>query len=75
MTVSTSFGKGLIREKDIERLAVATTDYFNERVDYKVEVKVLLGEKDANGNLPTVMINRSDVGSCVDPSTERYWSM
>lgn len=68
MSISTTFGKGLIREKDIARLAVATVDYFNERVDYDVEVKNLMSDK-------VVKIRRSAVGGCTDPSTERYWSM
>ena len=68
MRVMTSFGYGIIRDKDIARLAVSTIDYFNEKVDYEVEVKNLMSDK-------VVKIRRSEVGGPCDPSTERYWSM
>lgn len=42
-------------------------DAFNEQ-DEMVEVRNLM-----SGN--PVMIRKSDRGTCVDPSTERYWSM
>lgn len=35
--------------------------------NYQVEVNSLMGGK--------CMVRRSDVGTCVDPSTERYWCM
>jgi tryptophanase len=66
--VMTSFGYGRMKGKDLEKLAVCTMDYFNERVDYEVEVKNLM-----SGG--TVKIRKSAEGTCVDPSTERYWSM
>lgn len=68
MRVNTSYGKGLIREKDIARLAVVTVDYFNERVDYEVEVKNIMSKK-------MVKIRRSEVGGPCDPSMELYWSI
>ncbi len=70
-----SFGYGLLREKDIARLAVCTTEYFNEKVDYDVQVESLMSERDENGNKKLVTIKRSETGGCTDPSTERYWSM
>ena len=68
MTIQTSFGKGLIREKDIDNLAICTTEYFNKKVDYDVTVKNLMSGGE-------VTIKRSEEGSCIDPSTERYWAM
>lgn len=75
MRILTSFGYGLIREKDIARLAVCTAEYFATKVDYEVEVCSLMSEPDENGKRKMVKILRSEEGSCVDPSTERYWSM
>jgi hypothetical protein len=64
-----------MKGKDLENLVACTLDHFINHVDYEVEVKVLLGEKDENGNLPTTTIKRSEQGGCTDPSTERYWCM
>ncbi len=69
-----SFGYGRIKGERLDRLDVCTPDEF-DALDYDVEVKVLMGEKDENGNLPTTTIKKSEVGTCVDPSTERYWCM
>lgn len=68
MRYMSSFGYGLLREKDIDRLAVCTLEYFNKQVDYDVLVTSLMGDKD-------VTIKRSERGGCTDPSTERYWAM
>lgn len=75
MGIQTSFGKGRIREKDIDRLAVCTGEYFNKKVDYNVEVVSIMAERKADGTMPTVTIRRSEEGGCTDPSTERYWTM
>jgi len=51
-------------------------DPADEVMDYKTwkEGDVLVPVKNRmSGN--EVLIRRSDVGSCCDPSTERYWSM
>lgn len=45
---------------------VASEDYFNKHIDHDIEVKGL-----EDGRPYT--IRASDAGSCVDPSTERYW--
>ena len=68
MRVMCYFGYGRIKGDDLEHLVACTTDYFVNHVDYEVEVKNLM-----SGG--TVKIRKSDEGSCVDPSTERYWSM
>lgn len=75
MTIQTSFGKGIIRGEKLEALAVCTMEYFNSRVDYDVEVVSIMAERNEDGTMPTVTIKRSAEGSCIDPSTERYWSM
>ena len=41
---------------------------FNAKFNQLVTVKNLLSGKE-------VQIREQDVGTCVDPSTERYWSM
>lgn len=54
-----------------ENLVVMPTDEYmakREEIDPYVEVKNLI-----NGN--PVMIRKSQVGTCCDPSTETYWSM
>jgi antitoxin component of MazEF toxin-antitoxin module len=54
-----------------DRLAmfeVTTAEDFRENVDHFVTVKNLMSGKD-------VTIKASDQGTCVDPSTETYWSM
>lgn len=54
-----------------ETLAVMTAEEYNtrrEEIDPLVEVKNMMSGK-------PVMIRRSEVGTCVDPSTETYWSM
>jgi len=63
-----SFGYGRMGADRIENLCACTTEYFNTRVDYMVEVKSLMSDK-------MVKIRRSAQGGCTDPSTERYWSM
>jgi hypothetical protein len=45
---------------------VASEKYFAEVIDHDIEVKGL-----EDGRMYT--IRASDAGSCVDPSTERYW--
>lgn len=62
-----SFGYGRIKGEGLDKLDVCTPDEFNA-LDYEVEVKNLMSGK-------PVKILKSQVGSCVDPSTERYWSM
>lgn len=62
------FNRRIYGEKDLNRMAVCTSDYFNRKVDYDVIVKSLMGGQD-------VTIRRSEQGGCTDPSTERYWSM
>lgn len=62
-----SFGYGRIKGERLDRLDVCTPDEF-AALDYDVEVRNLMSGK-------MVKIKKSDVGSCVDPSTERYWSM
>ena len=69
-----SFGYGRIKGERLDRLDVCTPDEF-DALDYDVEVKVLMGEKDEHGNLPTTTIKKSEVGGPCDPSTERYWCM
>lgn len=63
-----SFGYGRIKGERLDALDVCTLEHFNNEIDYEVEVKNLM-----SGG--TVKIRKSDEGSCVDPSTERYWSM
>ena len=75
MTIQTSFGKGVIRGDKLDTVAVCTMEYFNSHVDYDVQVVPLMAERNEDGTMPTVTIKRSDQGSCIDPSTERYWSM
>lgn len=75
MTIQTSFGKGVIRGDKLDTLAVATLDYFNSHVDYDVQVVSLMSEPNEDGTMPTVTLKRSEQGSCIDPSTERYWTM
>ena len=68
MVRNTYFGKGLYKPAEIAEMKVCSEEYFRDHVDSMVEVKNLM-----SGG--TVKIRKSDVGSCVDPSTERYWSM
>ena len=63
-----SHGYCRLKADRIAKLQVAPVWYFRELVDEEVEVTNLM-----SGN--KVKIRKSDVGSCVDPSTERYWSM
>lgn len=70
-----SFGYGLMRADRIAKLAVCTTEYFNTKVDYMVEVVSIMAKRNEDGTMPTVKIRRSAQGGCTDPSTERYWSM
>ena len=51
-----------------EDFAVMESAEFNEKFNQKVAVKNLLSGEE-------VLINQQDVGTCVDPSTETYWSM
>lgn len=54
-----------------ETLAVMSAEEFvarAEELDPMVEVKNMMSGK-------PVMIRKSQVGTCVDPSTETYWSM
>lgn len=62
-----SFGYGRIKGERLDRLDVCTPDEF-AALDYEIEVRNLMSGK-------MVKIKKSDAGSCVDPSTERYWSM
>lgn len=48
--------------------AVLEDTIFNSLHNQKVAVKNLMTNKE-------VYINQQDVGTCCDPSTERYWSM
>lgn len=75
MRYMASFGYGRMGADRIENLCACTMDYFNDRVDYEVEVRSLMSEPDENGNYKTVKIRRSAQGGCTDPSTELYWSM
>jgi len=68
MRYMASFGYGRMGADRIENLCACTMDYFDDRVDYMVEVKNLMSGK-------TIKIRRSAQGGCTDPSTERYWSM
>lgn len=68
MRYMASFGYGRMGADRIENLCACTMDYFDDRVDYMVEVKNLMSGK-------TINIRRSAQGGCTDPSTERYWSM
>jgi len=47
---------------------VTSQEHFDKHIDHDIEVKSLL-----NGRPCT--IRASEAGSCVDPSTERYWEM
>ena len=67
MRYMTSFGYGRMKADRIANLDVCTAEEF-AALDYEIEVKNLMGGG-------TVKIKKSDEGSCVDPSTERYWSM
>jgi hypothetical protein len=44
------------------------TTYFYTRVDHPVKVRSLMSGK-------MVELKASQVGTCIDPSTELYWSM
>lgn len=70
-----SFGYGRLNADRIARLAVCTSEYFNTKIDYVVEVVSIMAERNEDGTMPTVKIRRSEEGGCTDPSTERYWSM
>ena len=50
-----------------EKYAITTLRDFYDNVDKEVEVQSLMGG--------TVKIKESQRGTCVDPSTERYWCM
>lgn len=63
-----SFGYGRMKADRIAKLDVCTAKQFHDEIDYEVETKNLMSGK-------TIKIRKSDEGSCVDPSTERYWSM
>lgn len=56
-----------VRSDIADRLVVMSADEFNE-LNTEVEVRNLM-----SGNI--VKILKSELGSCTDPSTERYWSM
>lgn len=75
MTIQTSFGKGVIRGDKLDTLAVCTSEYFNKKVDYDVKVVSIMAKRNEDGTMPTVTLKRSEQGSCIDPSTERYWCM
>lgn len=55
------------RAETLDKLAVCTPEV-HRTLDTNVEVRNLMSGK-------PVLIKRSEVGTCVDPSTERYWSM
>lgn len=63
-----SFGYGRMNADRIAKLDVCTAAQFYDEIDYEVEVKNMMSDG-------VVKIRKSDEGSCVDPSTERYWSM
>lgn len=63
-----SFGYGRMKADRIAKLDVCTAEQFHNEIDYYVETKNLMSGK-------TIKIRKSDEGSCVDPSTERYWCM
>ena len=56
------------RRSQGKNYAMLDNETFNHLHNQKVTVKSLMTGKE-------VLINRQDVGSCCDPSTERYWSM
>ena len=68
MRVMSSFGYGALKTDEIAKLDVCTMGHFLNEVDEWTTVKNLMSGDEAS-------IRKSDVGSCVDPSTERYWSM
>jgi hypothetical protein len=47
---------------------IVTSEEFYKNMDHDVQVKNLMSGK-------MVTLRASQVGSCTDPSTERYWSM
>lgn len=67
MVRMTSFGKGLYKPTEIAEMRVCSDEHFHNEVDEMIEVTTIHGGK--------AKIRKSDAGSCVDPSTERHWSM
>jgi uncharacterized protein with NRDE domain len=56
------------KDKDGYEYMAMETGLYNEIYNKLVPVKNLLSGKE-------VMIRQQDMGTCVDPSTETYWSM
>lgn len=56
------------RGQYVDKLSIMEYSEFQEKFNGYVTVKNYLSGKE-------VQIRKQDVGSCCDPSTERYWSM